>query len=313
MLKLLLYVALFIVIVLFVLAIIVIVKPYTIRHDTLTLFTGSLGCGKSFWTVQQAVVQLRKNRFNIFLKNINPIRRLIYKKPKIPRPIMLSTIPIRISLREMSSPLGIKQIVLQQRVPEGAVVVIDEFNLMLSQMDYKIESEELVNEFFTLYRHQTGGHIFINTQCIDKCHWIARYVVNRAYNLREFRKPIFGLPILAWVKVRNISIGDEIKTVENADDEKDGWRNLFSFFPIFRRYETRCYRDRYKGLPPYEFRQYAKLKRNSFVKIDKKAKFEKLIDEIDDFNCGGAGSEQLNRPTTEKQEISCKSWKDRKK
>lgn len=270
-------------------------KPYFIHCDTITLFTGSLGCGKSFWTVNSALVQLRKNRFKIFLKNINPIRRLIKKQPKIPKPPLLSTIPIRVSLFEMSSPLDFNVFVLLERVPEGAVVVIDEINLFLSQMDYKIESEEQLNEFFTLFRHQCGGHIFCNTQNISKCHWIVRYCCNRAYNLTEFRKPILGLPILAWVKVRNVSVVDDIKSIENVDNE-DGLRNMFAFFPVFRRYDTRCYSGRYSNLPSYNLKFYKKLKRNSFIRIDKKKKYPSLVVDEDEFSCGGVRSERVNPP-----------------
>lgn len=271
-------------------------KPYFIHHDTITLFTGSLGCGKSFWTVKTAIVQLRKNRFKVFLKNINPIRRLIKKQPKIPKPPLLSTIPIRISLFEYSSPLDFNVFVLLERVPEYSVIVIDEINLFLSQMDYKIEAEEQINEFFTLYRHQTNGHIFMNTQNISKIHWIARYVTNRAYNLCEFRKPILGLPILAWVKCRNISISEDIKAVEQVDNE-DGLRNMFAFFPLFRQYDSRCYSERYNSLPPYKLQYYKRLKRNSFIKVDKNKKYPKILSDTDEFSCGGERSER-EKPTS---------------
>lgn len=314
MFKLLLYVALFILIVLFVLAAWVIIQPYTMIIDTIIIITGGNGSGKSFFSINQiAITQLRKKRLEVFFKNINPIRRLIKKQPKIPRPVMISNIPIRISLREMSMPLEFNPFVLQERFPEKCVVVIDEINLFLSQMDYKIESEEQLNESITLFRHQTkNGVLIANTQNVNKTHWIFRYCANRSYNLCEFRKPILGLPILAWVKCRHISIGDDIKTVEEGNVE-EGRRNLFCFFPIFRRYDTHCYSDRYNTLPLYYRKPYTKFKRNSVMRLDKKAKFPNLLNDTDEFNCGGAGSEQLNRPTTDKQEISCKSWKDRKK
>lgn len=291
------------VLVLFGFALYVIIKPYFLVTDTFTLFTGGNGSGKSFWSVNQAVIELRKARFDVFIKNINPWRRLVKKKPKIARPVLFSTIPVRISLREYSRPLDFNPFVLYEKIPEKCIVFIDEVNLFLSQMDFKLESEEQVNEFFTLFRHQTkggtcGGKIICNTQNINKVHWCIRYSANRSYNLCEFRKPIFGLPILAWVKCRHVSIGDDIKTVEDTDVD-EGRHNLFAFFPLFRRYDTHCYSDRYNTLPTFDRPPYKCMKRNSLVKIDKNKKYDKRINEIDDLTGGGVGSEHV-KPTPKK-------------
>lgn len=299
MIKTLLFIIAIVAIVICILCIIAIAKPYTIRCDTFCLFTGGCGSGKSFFSVKIAICKLKLLRLKVFIDNINPYRRLILKKPKIPRPVLISSIPVRVSFREMSIPLDFNPFVLQERLPEKCVVFIDEINLFLSQMDYKIESEEQLNEAITLFRQQSlGGYLICNTQNINKVHWVFRYCANRSYNLSEFRKPIFGLPILAWVKVRNIAIGDDIKTVEDGNLE-DSARNLFCLFPLFRAYDTYCYSDRYKPLPLYKRDPYTKMKRNSVMHLDKSAKFPKLINDTDEFTCGGVGSEQV-KPTTKK-------------
>lgn len=275
-----------------ILAAIVIVKPYTEKIDTIALYTGGNGSGKSFFSCHRAIVELIKLRFEVFLKNINPVRRLIQKKPKIPKPILISSIPVRVSLFEMSTPLTFNPLVLQSRLPQKCVVFIDEVNLFLSQMDYRLESEEQLNEAITLFRHSTlGGKLILNTQNVNKIHYIFRYCANRSYNLCEFRKPILGLPILAWVKCRNVSIADDIKTVEEKD-VNEGRRNLFCFFPFFRWYDTYCYSDRYNNLPYYQNKPYTKMKRNSLMKLDIKQKFPNLLDITEEFeDNGGVGSE----------------------
>ena len=60
-----------------------------------------------------------------------------------------------------------------------------------------------------------------------------------------FRK-WFGL--FYTVKVRNISVSEEIKTIEEQDTE-DNMTTLFGLMPWFRRYDTHCYSPRYSYVP----------------------------------------------------------------
>lgn len=281
MFKIFLYIALFGVLVLFGLALYVVIKPYATKRDCVTLYTGGNGSGKSFFAVRDAIVDLRKNRLKVFFKNINPVRRIIKRQPKIPKPLLISNIPIRVGFREMSVKLDTDLLLLKKRVPQLSIVFIDEVNLFLSQMDYKIKSEKVLNEFCTLYRHQSlGGSLYLTTQSVNKIHWIFRYTANRSYNLCEFRKPILGLPILAWVKCRNVSIGDDIKMVED-DNLEDGYRNLFALFPLRRKYDTYVYSNRYSNLEPYHNVNYNILKRNSLMHLDKEEEYSPLLNDED--------------------------------
>lgn len=297
MIKIILFALILGVLALMVLAIVCVVKPYTLKTDTFTLFTGGIGSGKSFFSTKIALIELKKARFRTFIDNINPIRRLIRKKPKIPRPMLYSSIPVRISPWEMSRPLDFNPFVLQERFPQRCVVFIDEINLFLSQMDYKIECEEQLNEGITLFRHNSlGGRLVANTQSLSKVHWCFRYCCGHTYNLSQFKKPILGLPILAWCKVRNVSVTDEITSIEDGNAEENS-SNLFCFFPFPRAYDTYAYSDRYAPLPLMERPAYKRMKRNSTMKFDIKRKYPVLIDNKDEFTCGGVGSERVNRPT----------------
>lgn len=308
MLKLVLFALLIVFAVLGVLSLIIVIKPYTEKIDCIALYTGGNGSGKSLFSCHQALVQLKKNRFKAFLSNINIINR-IKRKPFIKKPILLSNIPIKISPWEWSTPLTFNPFVMQEKLPEKCVCFIDEVNLFLSQMDFKVENEEQINTSITLFRHFTkGGYLILNTQNVNKVHWIFRYCANRSYNLCEFRKPILGLPILAWVKCRHISIGDDIKTVEEQDVD-EGRHNMFLFFPCFGLrwfswYDTYVYSDIVSPLPYVYRKPYKQYKRNSFMKFDLKHKYPTLIDTTDEYlSCGGAGSEQ-DKPTLPK-----KHWK----
>ena len=57
----------------------------------------------------------------------------------------------------------------------------------------------------------------------------------------------FGRKFIATVRVRNISISEEIKTIEEGHTEDDH-DIAISLVPWRRRYATRCYRPRYENL-----------------------------------------------------------------
>lgn len=306
MFKIILFIFAIIVIVVLALSLIVIIKPYTLRTDTITLFTGGCGSGKSFYSTKIALIELKKARFRTFIDNFNPIRRLIRKKPKIPRPHLYSSIPVRVSPWEMSRPLDFNPFVLQERFPQRCVVFIDEINLFLSQMDFKIACEDELNEAITLFRHNSlGGRLIANTQSLNKVAWFFRYCSGNAYNLSQFRKPIFGLPILAWCKVRNVTITDDIKSVETGNAE-DNSSNLFCFFPLRRSYDTYAYSERYNPLPMFERSPYTKMKRKSTMKFDTSRKYPVLVDNTDEYSGVGVGTEQPIPPDNKQQK---KPWK----
>lgn len=249
-------------------ALFIIIKPYFLQNDTIMLLTGGNGSGKTFTAVNQAIVQLRKNRFKAKIHNLSQIFKRKKNRHFIKKPMLYSNIPVRVGFREMSIALSDNVLLLQEKLPPLSVTLIDEINSVISQMSFKFKNEEILNEFCTFYRHITrGGHLILTTQNVNKIHWCFRYCANTSYNLCQFHK--IGLPnkpILSWVKVRNISIGDDIKQVENGNVE-EGRRTLFQFFPLIRRYDTYAFYPRYSDIPYQNTKQFKKLTRKKFLKV----------------------------------------------
>lgn len=260
----------------------IILKPYFLHNDTIMLFTGGNGSGKTFTAVNQAIIQLRKNRFERNIKNFSQIFKRKKNRKYLPKPLLYSNIPIRVGFREMSCKLTDDILLLQEKLPPLSVCLIDEINSVISQMAFKFKNEEILNEFVTFYRHITlGGHMILTTQNVNKIHWCFRYCANTSYNLCNFIK--IGLPnrpILSIVKVRNISIGDDIKQVENGNVE-EGRRNLIQFFPLFKRYDTYAFYPRYENVKFIENVQYKKLNRKRFLKMKLNEKVE-FIEPVED-------------------------------
>ena len=114
---------------------------------------------------------------------------------------------------------------------------IDEVGSFASQFEYNNPNiKDNFDEFVRLFRHYTkGGYLVVNDQCSENIVLQIRRRINTVFNLMHFKK-WFG--IVYTVKVRNISISEEIKTVEEQDTE-DNMTTKIRFMPLFlKRYDT---------------------------------------------------------------------------
>ena len=240
------------------------VRPYVISYDTVLLFTGGLGSGKSLLSTEMALRLLRKNRFKVWLYNIKP-----WHKEKKPRPVLYSSIPFRVSRKEWALQLTPEHLLLQKRLIEKSVCFLDELDSFANQFDFKLENIlDNFNEYCRLYRHYTkGGYLVTNTQASDNCVLQIRRRINTCLNLMHFKKHFW---IFYTVKIRNISLSEELKTVENENAE-DNMSTKFGFMPIFcRHYDTYCYSDRYLTVPFGEENVYSTLKTNVLLECPRK-------------------------------------------
>lgn len=240
-------------------------------YDTVVAFTGGLGSGKSFMSVDIAIKLLKRNRRKVFWKNL--LRR---KSKKLPRPMLYSSIPVKISRREMALELTEQHLLLQERIPQGSVVLLDEIGAFCSQFDYKVKNADIFDEFVRFFRQYTrGGYLVCNDQCSENIVLQVRRRLNTVYNLMGFRK-WFGL--FYTVKVRNITVSEEIKTVEEQNTE-DNMSTKFGFLPLRRRYDTYCYYPRYEYVEDGDPKPHEHMYRLSLLKIPKK-ELSKLDDKI---------------------------------
>lgn len=249
-----------------------ILKPYFIRHDSVVLFTGGLGSGKSFLAVKTAKKLLRKNRLKVWINN-----HLKPWKSKLEKPVLYSTIPVKISRKEMSYQLKQEHILLTERQIPLSITLIDEISLVRSQMEWKDVNDENIEEWCTLYRQYTlGGYLVMTTQNTSKCNYHFRYCVNSAFNLSKFRKFL----CFYWVNVRNISLIDDIKSISDSHLE-DSESRIFGI-SFGRSYDTYCFSNRVKTVPFGLPIKHKKLKTNHLPTLPKKIKYEKLTTSIDE-------------------------------
>lgn len=220
-------------------------------YDTVLAFTGGLGAGKSFLSVLKARQLLKKMRRKVWLMNL--FRK---KKEKLEKPMLYSSIPVRVSKKEMAVELTSDHLLLQRKITRYSVVFVDEIGGFCSQFDYRAKNSEIWDEFVRYFRHYVQGYLICNDQCSENIVLQVRRRLNTVYNLMGFRKFLF----VYWVRVRNITVSEEIKTVEEQNTE-DNMRLLIGILPLFKAYDSHCYSVRYDPVPALPDKRHEDMKK----------------------------------------------------
>lgn len=263
-----------------------VIKPYTIKYDTMLGITGGLGSGKSFYSVVVALCLLHRARLRTLIYNI------VHPSARLAKPDLYSNIPIRTGLRTYSKRLTSEILTLQERIIPGSVVLIDEVDGFANQFGWenpnvsKIvkhdkksdtwrETPGLFDDFCRFFRHYYASscvepHIILNTQAMGNINLAIRRRMNTVYTLREFRTfrlpfiSLFGISLgIYWLKATKNDLSDE--TVVNVYDESKE-RNVIGLLPFYRRYDTHCYSERIKSLPLTETDCFKRKKTNTIAK-----------------------------------------------
>lgn len=229
-----------------------IARSYRLKtYDTVLAFTGGLGAGKSFMSVKKARELLKRQRRRVWWHNLGKP-----KSKRKPRPMLYSSIPVKVSRKEWALVLTPEHLLLQRKIIRGSVVLIDEIGGFCSQFDYRVANSEVWDEFVRYFRHYVQGYLVCNDQCSENIVLQVRRRLNTVYNMMGFRKFLF----VYWVRVRNITVSEEIKTVEEQNAE-DNMRLLIGLMPLFRAYDSHCYSVRYDTVPAMEEAPHREMKK----------------------------------------------------
>jgi hypothetical protein len=83
-----------------------------------------------------------------------------------------------------------------------------------------------------------------------------------------------------WVKMRNITISEDIKTIE-ADSVEDNYRTRLGFFIGRPRYDTYAFSERYQSVPKGSNKTWKKFKTNVIMKVPKDKIYPKKVTQHD--------------------------------
>lgn len=245
---------------------------HRLKHkvETITAYTGGLGSGKTLLSVDKALSLYRKNHRKWKLKKW--LFHILHKDSEFndDEPIFLSNIPVRINKSLWSTKLKKEHLLLQERIPQHSVVLLDEIGAFASQFDYNQKNVVVVfDEFVRFFRHYVDGYIVTNDQCSENVNLVIRRRINKITNLSNCLV-IFHM---CFYFSRQINISEEIKTIDTASNgkmnETDTQDNMnFSFKFVFNKkaYDSRCYSVRYDSVPAGELSTFEQKKTHNLLK-----------------------------------------------
>lgn len=240
-------------------AIKVIPRLYVLKIDNTMMFTGAPGTGKTNEMINMALKLYRRTKFKVKIHN------WLYRKKQWEQPKLYSNIPIRINKKEWSIDLKIEHLLLTERQNNRSITVITEIGKVASQYDWQnLNVQDNLNDYISLYRHYTlGGYFLCDDQSSDNVAVNIRRRLGTVVNMLHFRKFL----IIYWVKMRNITISEDIKTIED-DSAETNMRWRFGLFPLFqKKYDTYSFSNRYLTVPSGTLTFHSQYKINKITSI----------------------------------------------
>lgn len=212
-----------------------------IHNNSVICFTGGLGSGKTFSAVRYAI---KRYHFEMFFYRLKLRRN---------KPYIISNIPVRVSRRQWAVILTREHLLMQEELPQGAIIIIDEIGSFADQYSY--DNPNVMGTFTELvrfYRHYINGKFIFTDQSLSNVIFSVkrRTVVN--YCLEGFKTGLIIPTFTIQCSVQRITDG-EVVNVNQLDRsvKSDYLYGLLPFWRRYKNYDTRCYSDNYRPLKPF--------------------------------------------------------------
>lgn len=195
---------------------------YHLTYNNITYLQGEVGSGKTtmltYLALKERKIRLRHNFFSRILSHIPLIKKLV----KFKNPCIYSTYPIWIN-KKVGFSYVIDRTVLswETRIKEGAIVVLDEMEMVFPSEAKKTEA---VYSFGTAFiRHGANALIFASSQSLNEVNISFRRRVNSVYMLNNCKRGLF----FSSVEVHKAIASEEFTNV--FVDNNDVSKNILKF------------------------------------------------------------------------------------
>lgn len=255
-----------------------VIKSYAkISYNQVLGIFGGVKSGKTLLAVKTALKQFkisqkywqRKKRkvvyYNILITLFNKFRKKKLALKELPlTPQFYSNIPIRVNKKYgMSLKVSKEILLLKEKIPNGSIMLLDEFGTIASQYGYTEEQIRTdISEFVRFYGHYTKqkGLLIVIDQSTDRILKEVRVSLGAIYETSEFSK--FGF----IGKQKIIKYQNTIQTEYAV--QKEQIKN--KYYLLFKKnYDPYCYSERVNSL------NYTKavesnenLKENELLRLD---------------------------------------------
>lgn len=234
---------------------------------------GSLGTGKSFYSVSLAVRLFKRNLRHYKVKRFL-LSKLSFFIPKLKNKVETLEEPLlytNMNLSKIDFVLINRDLLFRQnyRFAKNSVLLLDEFSLVAdSQLIYKQELNERLLTFFKLFRHEVGSKSFmiINSQSTSDIHYSLKNVLSDYFYIHSRVKlPFFSILRVQEQAYTNDKNGQNIVSVSNGDIENN-LKLLLVSNKYLKMYDSCCYSIFTDSLPVYKELSY--YKDNKHLKTD---------------------------------------------
>lgn len=228
-----------------------------IPKNTVIGFVGTLGSGKTYMAVKLFRAAYKRQRLKYSLRWIPFFTRFFPEAVR--KPSAYSNIPVKIGFRKLTRPLTKEHLLMSEKLPEGAVVLIDEIGAFASQWEFDNPLiMEQVTLFIRLFRHFVDGRMFITDQTSDNIVKPIRTRLGMIYSLNDFRR---WLKISPFFKV-NVNPLLVIEDNNTRIEEEYSERFFFGMLPYkwmkIKNYQSRCYKPLYSENAVREIPEFRK-------------------------------------------------------
>lgn len=255
-----------------------VIKNYAkISYNQVLGIFGGVKSGKTLLAVKTALKQFkisqkywqRKKRkvvyYNVLITLLNKFKKKKLELKELPlTPQFYSNIPIRVNKKYgMSLKVSKELLLLKEKIPNGSIMLLDEFGTIASQYGYTEEQIRTdISEFVRFYGHYTKqkGLLIVIDQSTDRILKEVRVSLGAIYETSEFSK--FGF----IGKQKIIKYQNTIQTEYAV--QKEQIKNKY-YLLLKKNYDPYCYSERINSL------NYTKavdsndnLKENELLRLD---------------------------------------------
>ncbi len=227
-------------------------KRFRIYEQSVTMYSGTIGSGKTYLGVDKALTAYRKQAKQ-YRKGKGGKKRLyrFFHPDCIYPPSLYSTIPIKLGKNKWSKPLKKEHLTMQEPLPQKCVIFIDEIGAFASQWDFDNPwVQERLQFFMRYFRQFLDGKMILTDQSVSRVCKPIRELIGRVYWLHDFHRKWRILPLYEVFVLPMLMVEDSCTRLDDDEDNPDTARKLIGWLPykwlrFCRRYDSRCYAPLY--------------------------------------------------------------------
>lgn len=268
-------------------------RTYHVPEQHVVMYSGTIGSGKTYIGVHEARAAYfrQAKRYKRYTKKYNFLYRFFVPSGKY-EPHLFSTIPIKLG-RKNGKPvfcevLKKEHLLMEERLPEGAILFIDEIGAFASQWDFNNpQVQEKLQYFMRYFRHFLDGRMIVTDQSVGRVCKPIRELIGRVFWLHDFHRWLWILPFYDVAVIPMMMVEDSVTKEEDDKFSPTDVRHVRGLLPYkwlrMGVYDSRCYRILYDMPAKYKLELFTSLQCDYLIDLQVSAAVQKSYREHRDL------------------------------